>query len=209
MQLSSSDATFWASLLGTLAPFFPLYLDGSRFSRTIHLGGGFDELKQSTTFLFSGRVVFLVCPLHRVFFYVVSHKCTILWGVSGAMQQAYFVSSRIIFLIACIYLLALSIKAFLVVWWQGELYSLFFPDVTSTVGIWLVNYFRRCYKFLDLFRNFHSFERITSLCMCLNIEISPLEVRLVGPSIGYGLGHNIFELCFVHILAILRPMERR
>ena len=72
--------------------------------------------------------------------------------------------------------LALASVALLGVGRQGGFYPLTFPDVTTAIGIFPNGCFRRCYPFMDLFRNLHDLKHSTSFHVGFHIKISSLKI---------------------------------
>ena len=184
-------------------------IEGGGCSHYIHIVVVFNKFYQSTTIFFASWVVFLVWPLRGVFFWVVFQYFTLPQLVPRAMQQAWFVFGRMIVPIVCISFLALSSATLLGFLLQFGFSSLVVPDASSTVGIFPINFFRCWSSFVDLFYGFHSFLNIASLFIDFTLEISSLEVGLLGPFIGDGMEHNLVEIQFVHIIALVLPREWR
>ena len=107
--------------------------------------------------------------LGRVIFRIFVKDLELLCGVTGVMQQACFITSRLIYWISCIIFLALPVETLLGVDCKGGFSSLLFNDVAITVGICPVGCLRSCYPFVDLFRDFHFIEHIIDLLAVLDL----------------------------------------
>ena len=129
------------------------------------------------------------------------------WCQCKVHALSMFSSSWPIIPIDCISFLVLTSVALLGVEWRDGFYSIFIPAVTSMVGIWPVDCFRRCSSFINLFRDFHYFEHIASLIVGFALKLPPLKVVLLGPPVGYGVKENLFEIVSIHLIAIVRPGE--
>ena len=81
-------------------------------------------------------------------------------------------SNQLIVPITCIYFLALASADLLGIGWRGRSSYLFVSVMTSTIGILPVYFFGRCSSFVDLFRNFHSFEQIESIFVGFTLKIT-------------------------------------
>ena len=92
---------------------------------------------------------FIVWLLYRVFGGVFLEYFALFRRVTGAMQQACFSSGRPIARMAYIFCLALASADLLGVGRRGGFYSLSFPAMNSTVGIFPYWCFRRCSPFVE------------------------------------------------------------
>ena len=70
---------------------------------------------------------------------------------------------------------------------RGGFSSLFFPNMTVTVGICPNIFFRGWFSFVHLFNNFHFLEHGASFPEMVHFEIPSLKVRLILSSVGHRL----------------------
>ena len=101
----------------------------------------------------------------------------------GALQQACFINVWRISRMDLIMFLAISGAALLGVGWKRGLSSLRFTTVTSTVGIYCVGCFRRCYHFVELLSNLYLLKHLIRIPVCLELETPTLEICLIGPAV--------------------------
>ena len=97
-------------------------------------------------------------PLNNALGRLILQYLTLFCIVPGAMQQVCFPSGLTISCIACIYCLPLVSAARLGVRRQGGFFSLLFPAMTGTVGVYPRWSCRSVSAFVDFFCDFHYFK---------------------------------------------------
>ena len=125
------------------------------------------------------------------------------------MQQACFSSGRPIVWIACIIFIALASVALLGVVTRGGFSSLLLPTMTDMFGICPNCFFRNCYPFVYLLRNFHVFENVACSIVGLHLKIPALYIGVFFPAVWGGMKENLFEIFGGHILGDTRSRKKR
>ena len=130
---------------------------------------------------------------------------TLLWGVSGSMQQAcLFCTGQTISRMDCMFCLDLIIADILVFVRQGGFSSLSFPDITSMVGICPNGFFLCCSPFVYLSREFHLLKHGASLLVCFHIKVPSIYIGFLCSSVGNWMKNNLADLFIGNVLGEVR-----
>ena len=90
------------------------------------------------------------------------------------MQESCIFAGQLIAWMAYLFFLAFSRAALLGVGRRGGFYSIFYPSMTGTVGIFPCRGFRRFSYFVDLFGDLHPLKSFVGILVGLTFEVPSL-----------------------------------